>query len=185
LVFIEWTFGFERANVERIREEILDRVKTHTQTVGVIVCSRRRNSTVIGITTHSTGSLNRFAISEMPASGRGHSCCFKRQKWSSTRLRAIGMSVVWTRPAAEWRRTKRHAELKDKRRWADHVDRRPSPGAPTCILLLTTHGKPHLDAAVSFPAYLGKKRSATVHAARTLTTGPRPPLRLTFARPRL
>lgn len=65
LIFIEWTFGLERADFERIREEILDRTKHTTQTIGVIVCARQ------GTPRHrhhiaSTGSLNIYAMAEMP-----------------------------------------------------------------------------------------------------------------------
>jgi len=115
LVFIEWTFVFERANVERIREEILDRVKHTTQTVGVIVCSREGTPRY----RHhyaSTGSLNRFAISEMPDLARAL-VLFQEAEMvidPITGDRYVG-SLDEARRRVE--ADEKAAELKDKRRW--------------------------------------------------------------------
>jgi hypothetical protein len=119
LIFIEWTFGFERADVARIREEILDRVKHTTQTVGVIVCSREGTPRY----RHhyaSTGSLNRFAIRELPDLARALTLFQEAEMIIDpiTGERYVG-SLDDARRRVE--ADEKAAELRDQRRWSRPV----------------------------------------------------------------
>jgi hypothetical protein len=100
LVFIEWTVGLDRADAGRIQNEILDRVKHTSRTLGVIVTSRHGTPRY----RHhfaSTGSLNKFALVQLPAIGRMFTLFHDRElmfdpitgeryvdSWEDARLRA-------------------------------------------------------------------------------------------------
>ncbi len=115
LVFIEWTFGFPRADIDRIREEILDRVKPTSQTIGVIVCSR------VGTPRYrhhyaSTGSLHRFAIFEMPNLAQGLGV-FQEAETIIDPITGERYTSSWDEARHRLEADERAVELKDQRRW--------------------------------------------------------------------